>query len=54
VPLSLPARPPGILGPEGRSGRRANGVWRCGDGCETASIEGAVVSGTRVAEALVD
>lgn len=52
VPFSLPAQPVGVLGAAGRSGRRADGVWRCGDGRETASLEGAVVSGKRVADEL--
>lgn len=47
-----PAQPPGTL----TSPRRAqhfDGVWVCGDHRDTASIQGAMVSGRRVAEALL-
>jgi len=39
--------------PEPRAPRVRDGLWRCGDWCEQASINGALVSGRKVAEAVL-
>lgn len=53
VPYALPIQPPGHLNAKGRSGKQTNEVYRCSDVCETASIEGALLSGKRVAEEIL-
>lgn len=53
VPYALPAQPPGHLSPPSRTGASVNGLLRCGDFLETASIEGAIASGKRVGELLL-
>ncbi|MCR9161720.1 MAG: protoporphyrinogen/coproporphyrinogen oxidase [Nannocystaceae bacterium] len=49
---ALPAQPPGALEPPRRSVRSSSGVYLCGDYLDQASIDGALVSGRRTAEAL--
>lgn len=50
---ALPAQPPGILEPPERSVRRADGLYRCGDWLDNASIQGAIDSGGRAARAVL-
>ncbi|MCC5844482.1 MAG: FAD-dependent oxidoreductase [Verrucomicrobia bacterium] len=53
IPNALPAQPPGHLSAVSKTGFQANGIIRCGDFLETASIDGALLSGKRAAEALL-
>jgi hypothetical protein len=50
VPHALPAQPSPLKAR--RSIRTPEGLWVCGDHRDTASIQGAMVSGRRVAEAI--
>lgn len=51
IPQALPAQPPPLS--VRRPVRVADGLWVCGDHRDTASIQGALVSGRRTAEALL-
>ncbi len=51
VPHALPAQPPPLS--VRRQVRTADGMWVCGDHRDTASIQGALVSGRRTAEAIL-
>lgn len=51
IPDALPQQPPPLR--VRRSVRTPTGLWVCGDHRDTASIQGALVSGRRVAEAIV-
>jgi len=53
VPEALPAEPPSALEPAHRPVRMASGLTVCGDHRDTASIEGALVSGRRAAESVL-
>lgn len=50
VPEALPVQPPPLR--VRQSVRTQDGLWLCGDHRDTASIQGALVSGRRVAEAI--
>ncbi len=50
---ALPNQQPPFLSPPQRSARVANGVYRAGDYLDTASINGALASGRRAAEAVL-
>ncbi len=50
LPFALPAQSPPALSPVAKSPRRCEGLWVCGDYLDTASIQGAMVSGRRAAE----
>jgi phytoene dehydrogenase-like protein len=50
---ALPAQPPGWLDPPARPVRLPGGIYVCGDHRENGSIEGAIVSGRRVAHAVL-
>lgn len=50
IPHALPAQPAPLT--VRRPMRTSDGLWLCGDHRDTASIQGALVSGRRVAEAL--
>ncbi|MEM6294180.1 MAG: NAD(P)/FAD-dependent oxidoreductase [Myxococcota bacterium] len=50
---ALPAQPVGALEPSRRPVRHDSGVYLCGDYLDQASIDGAMVSGRRVAEAVL-
>jgi phytoene dehydrogenase-like protein len=54
IPRALPAQPPGVLDPPQRSVEVGRGVFRCGDHVDHGSIHGAMVSGRRAAEAVLD
>jgi predicted NAD/FAD-dependent oxidoreductase len=54
IPHALPAQPPGALDPPGRPVRARPGVYVCGDHRDTATIDGALVSGRRAADALLE
>ncbi|HEY0701532.1 MAG TPA: NAD(P)/FAD-dependent oxidoreductase [Candidatus Acidoferrales bacterium] len=53
IPHAQPAQPPGALEPPQRPVRIRPGVYVCGDHRDNASINGAMVSGRRAAEALI-
>ncbi|MDX1501460.1 MAG: NAD(P)/FAD-dependent oxidoreductase [Thermoanaerobaculia bacterium] len=54
IPEALPAQPPGVLEPAERPVRLPNGLFVCGDHRENGSIHGAMRSGRRAAEALLE
>ncbi len=54
IPHAQPAQPPGAIAPAGRPVRVRAGVYVCGDHRETASIQGALRSGRRAADAVVE
>lgn len=53
IPIALPSKQQGIG--DGLSGRSSlgDGLYYCGDYCETASIQGAMVSGRKAAENVI-
>jgi phytoene dehydrogenase-like protein len=53
VRAALPAQPPGVLEPAERPVRLAPGLYVCGDHRDQGSINGALRSGRRAAEALL-
>jgi len=53
IPYAQPRQDPEDLPTLARDVRRARGVWVCGDHRDTGSIQGALVSGRRTAEALL-
>jgi phytoene dehydrogenase-like protein len=50
IPFALPVQTPPALSPVAKSPRRQDGPWLCGDYLDTASIQGAMVSGRRAAD----
>ena len=54
VPHAQPEQPPGRLEPPERPVRVRPGIYACGDHLDNASINGAMVSGRRAADALLD
>jgi len=52
IPFALPAQPPAALAPVERPVRVREGLFVCGDHRDTASIQGAMVSGRRAAAAV--
>ncbi|MCS6864348.1 MAG: NAD(P)/FAD-dependent oxidoreductase [Gemmataceae bacterium] len=52
IPHALPAQPPGSLDPWQRPVRVQPGLYVCGDHRDNASIDGALTSGRRAAEAV--
>jgi len=53
IPFALPAQPPEILATPQRPVRLREGLFVCGDHRDTASIQGAMVSGRRAAAAVL-
>ena len=53
IPYAQPRQDPGDLPELARPVARAPGVWVCGDHRDTGSIQGAMVSGRRTAEAVL-
>ena len=53
IPWGLPAQPPGELNPWRRPVRVRDGVFVCGDHRDNGSIDGAMVSGFRAAQAVL-
>ncbi|MEM1030409.1 MAG: NAD(P)/FAD-dependent oxidoreductase [Myxococcota bacterium] len=53
IPHALPAQPVGSLRPSQRPIRTESGLFVCGDHRDQASIDGAMVSGRRAAEAVL-
>lgn len=54
IPFAQPDQPPGALTPWRRDVRVRPGLYLCGDHRDNASIDGAMTSGRRAAEALLD
>jgi phytoene dehydrogenase-like protein len=54
IPHSLPAQPPGSLDPWRRPVAVRDGVFVCGDHRDNGSIDGAMVSGYRAAQAVME
>ena len=52
IPYALPQQSPAASGPAIRSGWLRDQIYVCGDYCETPSINGAMVSGRKAAEAV--
>jgi phytoene dehydrogenase-like protein len=52
IPYALPAQTPGMPGGPVRPARLADGLFVCGDHRDTASLQGALVSGRRAAAAV--
>jgi len=53
IPFALPAQPPAVLAAPQRPVRLRDGLFVCGDHRDTASIQGAMVSGRRAAAAVL-
>ena len=53
IPYALPAQEPPALSPVAKPAKRTDGVFVCGDYLNTASIQGAMVSGRRAAEQII-
>jgi phytoene dehydrogenase-like protein len=53
IPHALPAQAPPALSPVEKPARRSPGLYVCGDYLDTASIQGAMASGRRAAEAVL-
>lgn len=53
IPYALPAQIPPALSPVAKPARRNDGVFVCGDYLDTASIQGAMLSGRRAAEHII-
>ncbi len=53
LPEALPAQPPGVLEPSERAVRLDERLFVCGDHRDQGSIQGALVSGRRAAEAVI-
>jgi phytoene dehydrogenase-like protein len=52
IKRALPEQPP-VVGPRGQCFREIDGVFCCGDHLSSASIEGALISGLRAADAIL-
>ncbi len=53
IHYALPRQQPPALEPVEKDARVSEGIYRCGDYCDTASINGAMASGRRAAEAII-
>ena len=53
IPYALPSQAPPALSPVGKSAKRSDHLFVCGDYLDTASIQGAMVSGRRAAECVM-
>lgn len=54
IPYALPTQAPPALSPVAKPARRTDGTFVCGDHLDTASIQGAMVSGRRAAEQIIE
>lgn len=54
IHYALPVQAPPALQPIEKTARVRDGIFICGDHCDTASINGAIASGHRAAEAVLD
>ncbi len=53
IPFALPCQPAHFRDGVSLPARLAEGVYHCGDYAETASIQGAMISGRKTGEALI-
>ncbi len=53
IPYALPSQPPPALDPVAKPPGARQGIFLCGDYCDTASINGAMASGLRAAQAVI-
>ena len=53
IPMALPSQRAGFSDGASRTPLSSAGVYHCGDYCETSSIQGAMLSGRKTAEALI-
>jgi phytoene dehydrogenase-like protein len=53
IPYALPSQIPPALSPVAKSVARGNDIFLCGDYLDTASIQGAMISGRRAAESVL-
>ena len=53
IPMALPSQRAGFSEGASRTPLSSVGVYHCGDYCETSSIQGAMLSGRKTAEALI-
>ena len=53
IPYALPSQAPPALSPVAKPSERGNGIYVCGDYLDTASIQGAMLSGRRAADQIV-
>ncbi len=53
IPFALPAQPPRFGARVSVSPRLGDGLYHCGDYCQSSSIQGAMVSGRKAAEAVI-
>lgn len=54
IPYALPAQSPPALQPVAKPTWVREGIFICGDHCDTGSINGALISGRRAAEAVIE
>jgi phytoene dehydrogenase-like protein len=54
IHYGLPKQPPPALSPVEKPAARDNGIFVCGDYLDTASIQGAMMSGRRAAESILE
>lgn len=54
IPYALPSQAPPALSPVAKPVRRPDGIFVCGDYLDTASIQGAMISGRRAAEQIIE
>ncbi|MFT5784335.1 MAG: phytoene dehydrogenase-like protein [Candidatus Krumholzibacteriia bacterium] len=54
IPYALPAQEPPALATVAKPARRSDGIFVCGDYLDTASIQGAMLSGRRAAEQIIE
>ena len=54
IPYALPSQIPPALSPVAKPSRPNDGIFVCGDYLDTASIQGAMLSGRRAAEHIIE
>jgi phytoene dehydrogenase-like protein len=54
IPYALPVQEPPALSPVAKPAKRSDGFFVCGDYVDTASIQGAMISGRRAAEQIIE
>jgi protoporphyrinogen oxidase len=54
IPYALPKQSPPALSPVEKPVKQPNGIFVCGDYLETASIQGAIASGRRAAQQIIE
>ncbi len=54
IPYALPSQEPPALSPVAKPAQQGDGIFVCGDYLDTASIQGAMISGRRAAEQIIE